>query len=166
MEPCLSWICRTAIYLIILCLSSLPQLQNKCTYDTFLRDRLSNIYIYYLFAFYSMCMCSPTCAYMFYLFLLWKDTRRGCCILWTVIADRCELPCWFWKPKLGPLQEQQVLSSAKPSLSPINNILKGHVYRRELYGNYYCFVMIIYNCCHGTHSILKCVSWPRKQSYS
>lgn len=101
-----------------------------------------------------MCMCSPTCVYIFYLFLVWKDTRWGCCILWTVIVDRCELPRWFWKPKLGPLQEQQVLSAAELSLRSMNNILNGHFYHRELYGNYYCFVMIIHNCCYGTHSIL------------
>lgn len=30
-----------------------------------------------------------------------------------------ELPCGFWKLNLGPLEEQPVLLTAKPSLRPL-----------------------------------------------
>lgn len=31
-------------------------------------------------------------------------------------TDVCASPCEYWKSNLGPLQEQQVISSAVPSL--------------------------------------------------
>lgn len=34
----------------------------------------------------------------------------------TGIADICKPPCGYWESSLGPLQEQQVFSTTKPSL--------------------------------------------------
>jgi hypothetical protein len=36
----------------------------------------------------------------------------------TGVTDGCELPCGCWKLNPGPLEEQPVLLTAKPSLQP------------------------------------------------
>lgn len=36
----------------------------------------------------------------------------------TVDTDSCELPCVCWYPNPGPLQEQQALLAAGPSIQP------------------------------------------------
>ena len=36
----------------------------------------------------------------------------------TGVIDSCELPCGCWELNLGPLQEQQGLLAASPSLAP------------------------------------------------
>lgn len=42
-----------------------------------------------------------------------KGTKRSPA---TRDTDVCASPCEYWKSNLGPLQEQQVISSAVPSL--------------------------------------------------
>jgi E3 ubiquitin-protein ligase NEDD4 len=34
----------------------------------------------------------------------------------TGVTDSCELPCGFWELNLGPLEKQQVLLTAEPTL--------------------------------------------------
>lgn len=39
----------------------------------------------------------------------------------TGVTDNSELLCGFWKPKLGPLQEQQMLLIIEQSIQPLSN---------------------------------------------
>lgn len=54
-----------------------------------------------------------------------KEARRELQILWNLEIDGCEWPCGFWKPKRGPLQEQQsVLNSRAIFAVPYFSFLK------------------------------------------
>lgn len=44
-------------------------------------------------------------------------------------TDDCEPPCGFWEQNPGPLQEQQVLLNAEPSLQPLGQILGSQILR-------------------------------------
>jgi hypothetical protein len=39
-------------------------------------------------------------------------------------TDGCEPPCGYWKLNLGPLEEQSMLLTPKPSLQPTYHLLK------------------------------------------
>lgn len=46
------------------------------------------------------------------------ETRRGPQNPWDCCIDGCELPCGFWEPNLGSLEEHQTLLTTEPSLEP------------------------------------------------
>jgi hypothetical protein len=47
-----------------------------------------------------------------------SEDRRGHWSPWSGVVDGCEPPCGCQESNLGPLQEQQLLFTTKPSLQP------------------------------------------------
>ena len=60
-----------------------------------------------------MCVCvHHVCAWCFLV------PREGVRSPGTTVTDGCKIPDECWEPNLGPVQEQQALLSAEPSLHP------------------------------------------------
>lgn len=78
-----------------------------------LRIHYSNEYIYKIY------ICVPVWIYVHLYMKVPVEARRGCQILWKWHYTWLKAAqCGCWEPNPGPLEEQQVLLTAKASLQP------------------------------------------------
>ena len=67
-----------------------------------------------------MCMCAQVGGYVHSKVSVHRVQKEGIRSQGAGVAGGCEIPCESWEPNLGPLQEQQGLLTAEPSLQPLN----------------------------------------------
>jgi len=65
----------------------------------------------YMYVCYMCIQCAHVC-------LVPREVRRGCRASWN-ITDSSEPPCGCWEPNVDPLQEQQALLAAEPSVQTL-----------------------------------------------
>ena len=55
-----------------------------------------------------------------------------------VVTGSCQLPCGCWELNPGPLEEQSVMLTAKPSSQPSNTLLKLSILQIRYYCSCFC----------------------------
>ena len=61
-----------------------------------------------------LCHHRPATLFLYFMYMVFCPSV--CLCEGVTVPDSCELPCGYWKLKLGPLEEQRMLLAAVPSL--------------------------------------------------